>query len=55
MASSLSKSGSKKPPFASKAAAYKIVSSVDKKFESLLSSSLCIVWVPQINLTEDIP
>ena len=32
IASSLSNSGSKKPPFASKAAAYKIVSSVDKKF-----------------------
>ena len=55
IASLLSNSGSNRPPFASNAAAYNIVSSVSKNLEILSSHSVCISWVPHINLTEASP
>ena len=52
MASSLSNKVSNNPPLASKHDVYKIVSSFSKKLEIFCSNSLCIDWVPHINLTE---
>ena len=47
--------GSNTPPFASKAAAYKIVSSVPKNVEIFSYNVLLIYCVPQIKRTEDNP
>ena len=47
--------GSNTPPFASNAAAYKIVSSVPKKVDIFSSNVLWISCVPQIKRTDDIP
>ena len=55
MASFSSNSGSNTPPLASKAAAYRMVSSVPRKSDSAFSSSLCTVWVPQMKRTDDRP
>ena len=55
MASSSSNSGSNRPPLASKAAAYKIVSCMPRKVEIARSSSLCTVWVAQMKRTDDRP
>ena len=54
-ASSAVRMVSKSPAFASKQAAYKIVSSVHKNSLTFFSRVLCMVWVPHINLTEAIP
>ena len=55
IASFSSNSGSNTPPFASNAAAYRIVSSVPRNSDSLRSSSLCTVCVPQMKRTDDRP
>ena len=55
IASCSSNSGSNTPPLASKAAAYRIVSSMPRKSDSARSSCLCTVWVPQMKRTEDRP
>tara|TARA_B110000285_G_C14949232_1_gene525895 strand:+ start:453 stop:683 length:231 start_codon:yes stop_codon:yes gene_type:complete len=54
-ASSEVKIASKRPAFASKQEGYKIVSSNLWKLEITDSSSLCLSWVPQMNLTDAIP
>ena len=51
-ASSSPSSGSNRPPLASNAAAYRIVSSVPRKRDSLASSVLCKSCVPQMKRTE---
>ena len=55
MASSSPSSGSKTPPLASNAAAYKIVSSVCKNSAMRASSCLWMSWVPQMKRTELMP
>ena len=54
-AQSLSRSGSKRPPLASKQAAYRMASSFSWKAASFRSSSLWIVCVPQMKRTEAMP
>jgi len=55
MASSGPNKVSNRPPLASKQEEYKMVSSVSKKSEMLLSSCLWSCWVPQIKRTEAMP